>query len=125
MMAAAIVGACRESGWVLDVQPRLLGAIFAALFNFDHDFRTLPAATMEEVAAAFPNAPERREIVDLMLICELCLHEIPAELSDAIDRWAAYLGVKESDLKVARELARGAQARAQFDLYRNELYEKN
>ena len=119
VMAAAIVGACRENGWSLDVQPKLLGAIFSALFDFDSDFRTLPAATMEEVAAAFPNAPERREMVDLMLICELCLHDLPAELSDSIDRWAVFLGVEESDLTVARELARGAQARAQFDLYRN------
>ena len=76
VMAAAIVGACRENGWSLDVQPKLLGAIFSALFDFDADFRTLPAATMEEVAAEFPNAPERREMVDLMLICELCLHEL-------------------------------------------------
>lgn len=119
MMAAAIVGACRESGWALDVQPQLLGAIFSALFNFDEDFRTLPAATIDEVAAAFPNAEQRREIVDLMLICELCLHEIPAKLSDSIDRWAADLGVNDIDLTVARELAQGAQARAQYDLYRN------
>lgn len=119
MMAAAIVGACRGSGWALDVQPQLLGAIFSALFNFDEDFRTLPAATMEEVTAALPGSAERREIVDLMLICELCLHELPAELGDSIDRWAAHLGVNGSDLSVARELAQGAQARAQFDLYRN------
>lgn len=118
-MAAAIVGACRGNGWTLEVQPRLLGAIFSALFNFDEDFRTLPAATMDEVVAALPNATERREVVDLMLICELCLHELPADLSDSIDRWAAYLGVNEADLNVARELAQGAQARAQFDLYRN------
>lgn len=119
VMAAAIVGACRGRGWILDVQPRLLGAIFSALFNFDDDFTTLPAATMEDVAAGLPNAEERREIVDLMLICELCLHELPPELSDSIDLWAAHLGVTGPDLTVARELARGAQARAQFDLYRN------
>ncbi|MDG2047692.1 MAG: hypothetical protein P8J79_10795 [Halioglobus sp.] len=119
LMAGAIVGACREGGWALDVQPRLLGAIFSALFNFDEDFRTLPAATLEEVASAFPHSEQRREIVDLMLTCELCLHQIPAELSESIDRWAAYLGVNGIDLTVARELAQGAQARAQFDLYRN------
>ena len=68
MMAGAVVGACRASGWALDVQPKLLGAIFSALFNFDEDFRTLPAATIDAVAATFPNAEERREIVDLMLI---------------------------------------------------------
>ena len=119
MMAGAVVGACRASGWALDVQPKLLGAIFSALFNFDEDFRTLPAATIDAVAATFPNAEERREIVDLMLICELCLHEIPAQLSSSIDRWAARLGVSTIDLTVARELAQGAQARAQFDLYRN------
>ena len=119
MLAAAIVGACRGSGWSLDVQPQLLNAIFAALFDFDEDFRTLPAATIDQAAAAFPDARERREIVDLMLICELCLHEIPADLSDSIDRWATSLGVNGVDLTVARELAQGAQARAQFDLYRN------
>jgi hypothetical protein len=119
MMAAAIVGACREDGWALDVQPKLLGAIFSALFDFDEDFRTLPAATIDDVAATFPNAEERREIVDLMLTCELCLHQIPAKLSDSINRWAAHLGVSDIDLTVARELAQGAQAQAQFDLYRN------
>ena len=119
MMAGAVVGACRANGWALDVQPKLLGAIFSALFNFDEDFRTLPAATIDAVAATFPNAEERREIVDLMLTCELCLHEIPAQLSSSIDRWAARLGVSTIDLTVARELAQGAQARAQFDLYRN------
>lgn len=119
MMAGAVIGACRTNGWALDVQPKLLGAIFSALFDFHHDFHTLPAATLDEVRAAFPNAEQRREIVDLMLTCELCLHEIPAELSDSIDRWAAGLGVSAIDLTVARELAHGAQARAQFDLYRN------
>ncbi len=118
-MAAAIVGACRGSGWALDVQPRLLGAIFSALFDFKADFSSLPAATMDDVAAQLPNAEERRELVDLMLMSELCLHELPPELSDSIDRWAAHLGVTGPDLTVARELARGAQARAQFDLYRN------
>jgi len=119
IMAAAVVGACRTNGWALDVQPRLLEAIFSRLFDFHEDFRTLPAATIDEVAAAFVDAEQRREIVDLMLICELCLHEIPQELSSSIDRWAAHLEVNSIDLTVARELAQGAQARAQFDLYRN------
>ena len=119
VLAGAIVGACRTNGWALDVQPKLLGAIFSALFDFHEDFRSLPAASIDDVAAAFANSEQRREVIDLMLTCELCLHEIPIELSDSIDRWAASLEVSGIDLTVARELAQGAQAHAQFDLYRN------
>jgi hypothetical protein len=119
VMAGAVVGACRTSGWALDVQPELLGAIFSGLFDFHDDFRTLPASTTDEVMATFKSVEQRREIIDLMLICELCLHEIPIELSHSIDRWATRLEVSTIDLTVARELAQGAQAHAQFDLYRN------
>lgn len=87
--------------------------------DYDGDLGTAAPATVAEVAATFPDPGQRRTTVELMLIAELCLHEIPAELSASIDRWAADLGASDIDLAVARELAHAARARAYYDLYRN------
>ena len=70
MMAGAVVGACRANGWALDVQPKLLGAIFSALFNFDEDFRTLPAATIDAVAVAHQRP--RRWCLFLNIVLNIC-----------------------------------------------------
>ena len=119
LMASALVGACRIGpDWALEVQPQLLAAVFRALLGFEADFHTLEPATPEQIARALTTTGQRQDIIDLMLTVELVCHPIPAPLTESIDRWALALGVENAELQVSREIAQGASAQAQFDLYR-------
>jgi hypothetical protein len=137
LMAAAIVGACRVNGWANDLQPRFLGVLFKELLNYDADFLTLPPATPEDAINGMParsmlsypplcpvhHLYKREELIDLMVMTEMLCNPVPLELSQSIEHWADKLGIKNQRLVVARDIAKGATARAEADYWRNVLGE--
>ena len=53
-MAGAIVGACRGDGWVMELQPRMLHAMFSTMYGVDIDFETVEPLALDAVLAAKP-----------------------------------------------------------------------
>lgn len=139
LMAAAIVGACRVNGWANDLQPRFLGILFKELLHYDGDFLTLPPVSSLEVANSLPtnsmlsfpplcpvnNLYKREELIDLMVMTEMLCNPVPPELAQSIEHWAEKLGIQNQRLVVARDMAKGATARAEADFWRNVLGEPN
>ena len=87
LMAAAVVAACRVNGWVNGLQPQFLSVIFKQLMQYDCDFHTLPAISIDEFARRMPEQEKRNEVIDLMLAVEMLCAVIPKETSDAVTLW--------------------------------------
>ena len=124
LMAGAIVGACRGDGWAMELQPRLLHAMFKTMFGVHLDFTTLQPLTLEAVLAAKPNLDERKEMVDLMVMVEIICNPLPEGLAASVEMWAEALGVATAELDIARDIARGATAQAHVDLYRSSYFDE-
>ncbi len=118
LLAAALVGACRGTGWLSPLQPRFLGVLFDQLLDHPVDFHELAATTPEAVAQALPSPEQRRELVELMVTVEMLCDAIPAWLEGSIEHWAGQLGVEDRSLQLARDLAAQASAKALHDFYR-------
>ncbi len=85
------------------------------------DFQTLAPLSPAEVAEAFPFAEQRNEVMQLILAVELICNPIPQHLSAAIEVWAEALEFHGDELMIARDIARGAHARATADFYRRNI----
>jgi len=124
LMAGAIVGACRGDGWVMELQPRMLHAMFSTMYGVDIDFETVEPLALDAVLAAKPRLEERVEIVDLMVAVEMICNPLPVGLAESVEEWAQALGVATAELEVARDIARGATAQAHVDLYRSSYFDE-
>ena len=122
LMAAAVVAACRVNGWVNGLQPQFLTVIFKQLMQYDCDFHTLPAISIDEFARRMPEQEKRNEVIDLMLAVEMLCAEIPKETSDAVTLWANKLGIHNDGIALLRDLANKSIALAQQDFYRTNYY---
>lgn len=118
IVARAVVGACRGSGWHTPVQPRLLNTLFNRLLGSELNFETLPGATLEEVAACLSSAEERAELIELMCAIEILCDEVPDDMANSVEAWARELRVDDRSLAYLRDLADKATARSVQDFYR-------
>ena len=119
LLAAAAVGACRlPSGWPSPAQPELLTALFERLLGVAVDLEGLEPAEPEQVAEALPDAEQRRELIELLVLLELLCRPIPIPLQRSLERWAEALAVEDQVLVLARDLSRRSQAIATADFYR-------
>lgn len=119
LLVAAVTAACRlPGGWSSPLQPQLLQLLVERLLGVAVDLEQLPAVDPAAVGQALPDPAQRRELVDLMVLLEMVCRPIPEPLQASVDRWASALGVDDRALLLARDLTRGAQARATADFYR-------
>lgn len=118
LLAGALAGACRGSGWITPLQPRFLGVLFRQLLGCDLDFEQIPPLSAEEVAAELSEAGQRLELVELMVTLEMLCNPIPAALEASIEHYASVLNVEDRSLQLARDLAADATAQALHDFYR-------
>jgi hypothetical protein len=119
LLAAAVTAACRlPQGWSSPRQPQLLQLLLERLLGVSVDLEQLPAVRPARVREALQDPAQRRELVDLMVLLEMVCRPIPEPLQASVDRWAAALEVDDRALLLARDLTRGAQARATADFYR-------
>lgn len=119
LLAAALIGACRApDGWASPAQPRILAVLFEKLLGFRADFETLQGAEPEEIATALVDPDQRRELIELMATTEMMCRPIPRALQIEVERWASVLGVEDSVLTLARDLASQAELQATADFYR-------
>jgi hypothetical protein len=65
------------------------------------------------------NLAFRTRVVQMMLLCALVRHPLPADVADAVAVFARELGVEEGMVKVAQDFAAGSLGLAAFDFERN------
>ncbi len=118
-VAAAVVGACRlTSGWASGFQPQFLGLIFKELLGVDVDFNELEGLDIKTAKDVFPSHQQRLELIELLVLTEMLINPVPAELAQSVERWADELGIHDRSLVLARDAAQTSRAQAQSDFYR-------
>src|SRR4029077_4484476 len=92
-----------------------------ALTDFDVDYRALePLGPAELAAVLAPHGDEyRQRIVHHMVLGELVLRPIPADVADRVEEYAIALGTDDDFVRVARRYAQGAFGLAWVDLRRS------
>jgi hypothetical protein len=103
------------------VQASLLGAITEALTGVAMDFAQLEPIGPEELAAVLVDRDEgyRRRVVHHMVLGELLLRPLPAEVARRVARYAEALEIEDQFVRVARRYAQGAFGLAWVDLRRS------
>lgn len=122
-----LIGAAAPDGRTLTtVQRSLARAVFNAMTGFDivpEGLEPLDAASLAEVLSG--HEPEfRARIVQALVLNELLLHPIPADVAARVEQYAAALGVEENLVRVARKYAAGNLGLAAFDLRRTGYLER-
>ena len=118
-LAAAVVGAMRlPSGWCSKFQPHFLSLIFRELLEVEIDFQRIPGLSVAEAGVIFPDPLQRQELIELLVLTEMMVNPIPAELERSWEHWADALNVHNRSLVLARDVATQARAQAQSDFYR-------
>ncbi|HEY8216975.1 MAG TPA: hypothetical protein VIH82_07570, partial [Acidimicrobiia bacterium] len=120
-VARAIATAVAPSDGLTDVQASLLRAITKAMTEVEvdyHDLDELGAADLASVLATHDHA-YRQRIVQHMVLGELVLRPLPADVAERVTQYAEALGVDDDFVQVARKYARGALGLAWVDLRRS------
>jgi hypothetical protein len=109
-----------ESG-LTDTQVAVLQSVTHALTGVDLDYRALDPIEPATVGAALARRDDeyRRRVVHHMVLGELVLRPIPAEVAERVGVFAAALGVDDDFVRVARRYAQGAFGLAWVDLRRS------
>ena len=114
-----------ESG-LTDVQVAVLEAITKALTDVSVDYRDLEPLGPDELAQALEqHGPAyRQRIVHHMVLGELVLRPLPAEVAQSVATYAEALGIDDDFVRVARRYAQGAFGLAWVDLRRSGFTER-
>jgi hypothetical protein len=101
--------------------PASLSAVFTSMTGFAIDPARAEPVGPEEFAhlLARRNLEFRARIVQIMVLAELVLHPLPAEVAARVRAFAAALGVDDEMITVAEEYASGALDVAAADFARN------
>lgn len=120
-VARGIATAVAPRGGITDIQVALLRAITRAMTDVDVDYRDLEPLDAAELAALLARRPHeyRLRIVHHMVLGELVLSPLPAEVADRVRAYADALGVEDDFVRVARRYAEGALGLAWVDLRRS------
>lgn len=120
----AIVGAVGAGGShpFDDTQARVLDALVRQVLAPGLDWRTARVLDPGEAASAVGSPALRTRLVQLMVVLELVLHPLPADVARSVERYAAALGVHEPMLAAARQTAADHAALMYADIYRSSWY---
>jgi hypothetical protein len=105
----------------LAVQRRLIEALFPAMTDHAVSLDDRPPLGPEALAATLARRGLgfRTRVVQMMLLCALVRHPLPADVADAVATFARELGVEEGMVKVAQDFAAGSLGLARLDFERN------
>src|SRR5262245_56837395 len=120
-VARGLVGAVAPADGLTDSQASVLHAITLALTDTDIDYAELEPIGPDELAAVLDvhGLQYRQRIVHHMILGELVLRPLPAEVAERVALYSAALGVDDSFVHVARRYAKGAFGLAWMDLRRS------
>jgi len=125
-VSRGIATAVAPSGGLTDVQVSVLHAVTLALTDVDVDYRDLdPLGPADLARVLAPHGAEyRQRIVHHMVLGELVLRPIPADVADRVEAFALALGTDDDFVRVARRYAQGAFGLAWVDLRRSGFAER-
>jgi len=120
-VARGIAGAVAPEGGLTDPQCALLGAITLALTGVDVDYSDLEPLDADGLARVLAghDAAYRQRIVHHMVLGELILVPLPADVAARVTQYAAALGIDDDFVRIARKYAQGALGVAWVDLRRS------
>jgi hypothetical protein len=126
LVARGIATAVAPAGGITDVQAALLEAIASALTGHGVDYHHLEPLSPDELAGvlAARDMEYRRRIVHHMVLGELVLRPLPADVAARVARYADALGIDDKFVRVARRYAQGAYGLAWVDLRRSGFVER-
>jgi hypothetical protein len=121
LLSRGIVGAVRSKDGLTPLQDVLLRSIMTSMTGHLVDPTTVEPMGPEEFALALARRDQifRTRIVQVMLLAELVLVPLPADVTERVDAYATELGVADAMLNVAREYAHGSLGLAMLDFERN------
>jgi hypothetical protein len=121
IMADGIASAVAGREGLLPIQRALIEALFPAMTGHNVTVADRPTMKATELAAALArrDLQFRSRGVQLMLLCALVRHPLPADVADNVADFARELGVEEGMVPVAREFAAGSLGLAALDFTRN------
>lgn len=116
-----VVTAVAPDGALTGLQDVLVRAFFESMTGHvvDPSTATPISATAFAEGMARRNLAFRARVVQLMLLAELILRPLPAEVAERVEQFAYELGVDDDMLRVARRYADGSLELAQVDFARN------
>lgn len=120
-VARGIATAAAPAEGLTEAQSALLQALTKALTDVEVDYDSLEPLGPDALAAALADhGPQyRRRIVHHMVLAELILRPLPAEVADRVDAYSRALGIEDDFVRVARRYADGAFGLAWCDLRRS------
>jgi hypothetical protein len=127
VVARGIMSAVTPDGGLTPLQHTLLGAIYRSMMGFEIDTFAVEAELAEhpygpnDFAAdlASRDAQFRGRMVQTMVIGELVLNPLPADVSRRVGEFAAELGVRDDLEDVLRGYAESGRQLAAIDFDRN------
>ncbi|HEY7046980.1 MAG TPA: hypothetical protein VH373_07140 [Jatrophihabitantaceae bacterium] len=120
-VARGVAVAVAPSGGLTPLQVMLLRAFFESMTGHVVDpstARPIDAAAFAE-GLARRNRAFRTRVVQIMLLAELILRPLPAEVAARVEAFADELGIDDDMLDVARRYAAGSLELAEADFARN------
>jgi hypothetical protein len=108
------------------VQRAVLNALSDSMTGIAVDAATVEPLGPDEFAEALRlrNREFRIRMVQLMLLAELLLVPLPAEVSERVERYAGRLGVCDQMMRVARRVAHGSLGLALIDFQRSGYFQR-
>jgi hypothetical protein len=68
------------SGWCSKFQPYFLSLIFRKLLEVEIDFQRIPGLSVAVAVMILPNHLQQQELIELLVLTEIMVNPIPAEL---------------------------------------------
>ena len=121
LVARGIATAVAPEGGLTDLQAALLQAIASALTGVEVDYHHLEPLGPDALAEVLRGRDDgyRQRIVHHMVLGELVLRPLPAEVALRVAGYAEALGIDDRFVRVARRYAQGAFGLAWMDLRRS------
>jgi hypothetical protein len=120
-VARGMATAVAPAGGITEVQATILRAVTQAVTGFEIDYCTLEPLGPEDLANLLTNRglDYRHRIIHHMVLAEIVLRPLPAEVARRVSGYAAALGVTDDFVQLAHHYAEGTLDLAAFDLERN------
>jgi hypothetical protein len=121
VIADGIATAVAGTEGLLPVQRRLIEALFPAMTGHHVLLDDREPIGPEELAAGLARRDLgfRTRVVQMMLLCALVRHPLPADVAEAVATFASAAGVEEDMVRIAQEFAAGSLGLAAMDFERN------
>ncbi|MEM7337219.1 MAG: hypothetical protein AAF467_01155 [Actinomycetota bacterium] len=120
-VSGALVEALGGRNRISAIQVVTVSAITRSMTGRSFDLDELPTVGPAQLAEVLAHRAEpwRRRILHVMMIGALLLDEVPADIHDRLEAYAAALGVTDDMLDITEKLATGTKAAALADFQRS------